>query len=230
MIIEVIAIRTEDIVMAAAGGADRIELVTSIAEGGLTPSAGLIEAAVKASSLPVNVMVRPHSQSFCYSESDMSIMLRDIEIIRNAGATGIVVGALNAEGEVDTGQLERFIHAADGLDITFHRAFDEVRDQHVALRVLTQYPAISRILTSGGTLPASQATKQLRELQVASLPLGINIMGGYGLNGDNISNFVKETRVPEVHFGSGVRHNGSYNEAIDVGRIARIRTILQEEL
>lgn len=165
MIIEVIAIRVEDVEIAAASGADRIELVTGIAEGGLTPSVGLVEAAVKASSLPVNVMVRPHSQSFCYSESDMTIMLRDIEVIRAAGAAGIVIGSLDVDGDIHIGQLERFIRTAEGLDITFHRAFDEVQDKQTALHVLAQYPQISRVLTAGGTLPALQSTESIRALQ-----------------------------------------------------------------
>ncbi|MDF2837578.1 MAG: copper homeostasis protein CutC, partial [Paenibacillus sp.] len=206
MIIEVIAIRAEDIVAAAEGGADRIELVSGIAEGGLTPSAGLVEAAVRASALPVNVMIRPHSQSFVYSESDLRIMLRDIECAREAGAAGIVVGLLDRSGRICEKGLEPLLKAAEGLDVTFHRAFDEIGDQLEALRTLSRYPMIRRVLTAGGRSPAPEAADWLRELRLAANGMkGPAIMGGYGLKPSNIHAFVDRTGVAEIHFGSGVR-------------------------
>ncbi|MFD0589742.1 copper homeostasis protein CutC [Paenibacillus sp. GCM10027627] len=229
MLIEVIAIRAEDVEAAAEGGADRIELVTGIAEGGLTPSVGLVERAVRASSLPVNAMVRPHSQSFCYSKADYAIMIRDVEAIRDAGAAGIVVGMLTEKGEVDFRGLEEVLRAAEGLDVTFHRAFDEVEDQLAALQQLAKYPQISRVLTSGGVKPAPQSAERLRELREATDSLGgIRILAGYGLNADNIAQVVRQTGVSEVHFGSGVRRNGSFMEPLLPESVQTIRHILRE--
>ncbi|MDQ6422729.1 copper homeostasis protein CutC [Paenibacillus sp. LHD-117] len=227
MLIEVIAIRAEDVEAAAAGGADRIELVTGIAEGGLTPSVGLVESAVKASALPVNAMVRPHSQSFRYSEADLAIMLWDVGAIREAGAAGIVVGMLTETGEIDRSALERVLRAAEGLDVTFHRAFDEAADQFAALRVLAQYQQISRVLTAGGTRPAPQSAPHLRQLREEADRLGgIRILGGYGLHADNIGPFVQESGVHEVHIGSGVRQGGSFMEPLLPDNVARIKRIL----
>lgn len=229
MLIEVIAIRTEDVEAAYAGGADRIELVSGIAEGGLTPSIGLVEAAVQASPLPVNVMVRPHSQSFCYSEADLAIMVRDILAIRDSGAAGIVIGTLNEGGALHRGALEKLLLAAGGLDVTFHRAFDEIADQQEALRQLAAYPQISRVLTAGGTRPAPQSARKIRELRLAGDELGINILGGYGLHADNIAEFVRETGVREVHFGGGVRRGGSFKEPVLPELIRGIRNLLPRE-
>ena len=106
MKLEVIATNIDDVRAAAAYGAHRIELVTGIAEGGLTPSLGLIEQAVRVSAIPVQVMVRPHSQSFRYGRGDVAVMRRDIAAIRDCGAAGIVTGALTADGQVDTAVLE----------------------------------------------------------------------------------------------------------------------------
>lgn len=229
MLIEVIAIRTEDVEAAAEGGADRIELVTGIAEGGLTPSIGLVNAAVNASTLPVQVMIRPHSQSFCYSAGDMKIMLRDIEAIKDTGAAGIVIGMLTAAGELDRPSLELALRAAEGLDVTFHRAFDEISDQPEALRQLADYSSISRVLTSGGMKPAPQSADRIRSLREEGDRLGISILGGYGLHADNIEEFVGKTGVRETHFGSGVRRNGSFMEPILPSSIAEIRELLHNK-
>lgn len=226
MLLEVIAIRAEDAAAAYAGGADRIELVSGIAEGGLTPSIGLVEAAVKASPLPVNVMVRPHSQSFCYSETDIAVMLRDIRAVRETGATGIVIGMLDECGRIHRAALERLLQAAEGLDVTFHRAFDMIDDQLEALGQLAEYPQICRVLTAGGNQPAPQSAGKIRELRMAADGLGIRIIGGYGLQANNIAEFVRATGVREVHFGGGVRRDGSFKEPVDPGRIRCIRNLL----
>lgn len=226
VLIEVIAIRTEDVQAAYAGGADRIELVSGIAEGGLTPSIGLVEAAVMASPLPVNVMVRPHSQSFCYSEADLATMVRDIRAIRESGAEGIVIGVLDERGSLHRGALEKLLQAADGLDVTFHRAFDEIDNQFEALRQLSEYPQISRVLTAGGLLPAPKSMEKLRELRVLGDQLGVTILGGYGLHANNIAEFARVTGVREVHFGGGVRRGGNFKEPMEPEMIRGIRNLL----
>ncbi|MFC5471040.1 copper homeostasis protein CutC [Cohnella suwonensis] len=228
MLLEVIAINLADVKAANEYGADRIELVTGIAEGGLTPSIGLVEAAVAASRIPVNVMVRPHSQSFRYDEDDIAVMLRDIEAIGSAGAAGIVFGGLDAAGGVDVPLLKKVLAAADaaGLDVTFHRAFDEIDDQVDALRTLASYPGIHRILTSGGRQPAPQALPRLRELQEAARHTSIRILAGHGLDADTLGLVLRETGVPEVHFGSAVREDGSFANPISASRVRRIKEIL----
>jgi copper homeostasis protein len=226
MILEVIAISISDVEAAERYGADRIELVTGIAEGGLTPSIGLIEAVVAVAGIPVNVMVRPHSQSFCYVEDELAVMLRDVERIRDIGAAGIVVGALTPDGDVDVPVLERLLAAADGLDVTFHRAFDETKDQLAALKMIAGYPQISRILTSGGLSPAPQAMPRLRELNEATRGSKVRILAGHGLKPESLDIFLRETGVPEVHFGSAVRADGTFGSPISGEKMKRVREIL----
>ncbi|MFD0673549.1 copper homeostasis protein CutC [Cohnella sp. GCM10027633] len=193
----------------------------------MTPSAGLIEAAVAAVAIPVNVMIRPHSRSSRYDENDVAVMLRDIAIVREAGAAGVVFGALTADGGgIDTSLLETVLRAADGLDVTFHRAFDELSDQLAALDVLAKYPRISRILTSGGRSPAPQAMPRLRELHEAAGRSHLRILGGHGLTPDTLEAFIRETGVQEVHFGSAVRSDGTFGSPIDAGKMARVRSIM----
>src|SRR5690606_948807 len=104
------------------GGADRVELVTAMEEGGLTPDNSLIREAVQAAAIPVHVMIRPHSRSFRYDEADVRSMLAAIEGAQACSAAGVVLGALNAAGGVDVPLMHRLLAAAGGLSVTFHRA------------------------------------------------------------------------------------------------------------
>lgn len=226
MILEVIAMSMSDVRAAERYGADRIELVTDIAQGGLTPSFGLVEVAVGQAGIPVNVMIRPHSQSFCYDEDDLGIMLRDINTLRRVGAAGVVLGALTPAGDIDIQVMERLLAAAEGLDVTFHRAFDEAKDQLSALKVIKGYPQISRVLTSGGLAPAPQAMPRLREFNEAVSGTGLRILAGHGLKPETLGILLRETGVTEVHFGSAIRENGAFSSPISAEKMKQVRTIL----
>ncbi|WP_309119941.1 copper homeostasis protein CutC [Paenibacillus sp.] len=228
MLLEVIAISVSDVRDAVRFGAERIELVTGISEGGLTPSAGLVEGAVKvAGAVPVNVMIRPHARSFVYDEFDLAVMERDIELARRAGAAGIVFGALTPGGEVDAYAVKRLIAAGAGLDATFHRAFDEARDPFEALEALSAFPSISRVLTSGGLSPAPRSIPRIRELVGAAARTHLRILAGHGLTPEGLEAFVRETGAAEVHFGSGVREDGTFRTRIDARKMAVVRGALR---
>src|SRR5699024_12788367 len=96
MIIEVIGTSVEDVIDAKKCGADRIEFCQNMMEGGLTPSIGIVQAAVEAVDIPINVIVRPHSISFVYNEYDMDVMLSNIDAIKHAVANGIVHATVTA--------------------------------------------------------------------------------------------------------------------------------------
>lgn len=97
MRLEIIATCIDDALTAEANGADRLELITAITEGGLTPGIGLVEQVAKSVSIPVFVMVRPHSRSFNYSKDDILTMAAEIRQIAASGASGVVLGALTPE-------------------------------------------------------------------------------------------------------------------------------------
>ncbi|MCM2996458.1 copper homeostasis protein CutC [Paenibacillus cellulositrophicus] len=219
MKLEVIATNLYDALVAENAGADRLELVTGIMEGGLTPGPGMIRKVVGLMSIPVHVMVRPHSQSFVYDQYDLLTMREDIAFIKECGAAGIVLGTLKPDRTVDTEALEMLLKEADGLNVTFHRAFDEIDDQLGALRTLSAYPQINRILTSGGPRPAPESTDRIQALVEASAGTGIRILAGYGLTVPGLSEFVRKTGVPEVHFGSALRAEGNYLLPLDSERV-----------
>lgn len=215
MILEVIATSLSEAKVAEQAGADRIELITGFQEGGLTPSYGLIAAVVKEVQIPANVMVRPHSYSFVYQEEEIRTMLEDIRIIRELGAAGIVIGCLSPEQKIDTAALERLLDAAKGLDVTFHRAFDEVTDQHEALDLLMNYPQISRVLTSGRKKSVLDAVEEIASLVKRTAGKKPAILAGSGLTVEALPAFLAQTGVSEVHFGSGVRYHQDSRQPID---------------
>ncbi len=215
MILEVIATSVLDAKLAQEHGADRIELISGIVEGGVTPSIGLIEQVVKAVDIPVNVMLRPHANGFRYDGDDLGVMARDAGIIRESGAAGIVMGMLDERGEIDTSALEMLLNETGKLAVTFHRAFDELQDRRSALELLSRYPAIRKILTSGGKSSVLDAKEEIAELAKLSEGRSLAILAGSGLGVETLDEFIRQTQVREVHMGNGVRRNGRALEPID---------------
>ncbi|WP_144144025.1 copper homeostasis protein CutC [Paraburkholderia sp. BCC1884] len=226
VLLEVIATTVADARLAARAGADRLELVTAMGEGGLTPSLGLIEAVVAAVEIPVNVIVRPHSRSFVYDRDDYAVMLRDVRAVRTAGANGIVIGMLNEGGEIDREGLARAVDAADGLAITFHRAFDEARDLRNSLDVLLGFDAVTNVLTSGGKPSVLGAQDTISELVRQASGSHCTVLAGAGLTVEAIGGFVSRTQVEAVHFGSGVRVGGNGLAPVDADKVAKVRALL----
>lgn len=226
ILLEVIALTAEDARAADRGGANRIELVTAMGEGGLTPSIGLIESVAEAVRIPVNVIVRPHSRSFVYDADDYAVMLRDVRAIAGTGANGIVAGMLTPNGDIDTDGLSRVIEAADGLQVTFHRAFDEARDLHAAFDTLLKFDAVTNVLTSGGKPSVLDAADTVRTLVGRAAGTRCAVLAGAGFTADAVAPFVASTGVRAVHFGSGVRTDGKSLAPVDEERVRRVRRLL----
>jgi copper homeostasis protein len=223
MLLEVIATSVRDVIAAERSGADRIELITGMLEGGLTPSYGLIEAAVQATKLPVQVMIRPHCYSFCYDRLDVAAMITDIRMVKQLGAAGVVFGALTEDQRLDLEVMARLLEEAEGLSVTFHRAFDEVRDVQEALDELDKFKQIDRILTSGGKPNVLDAVQEMKRLVAWSQKTSIQILAGSGLTLASLPAFAAETGVQEVHFGKGIRKNGDPLGLIDPVTIQQIK-------
>ncbi|MEM5317221.1 copper homeostasis protein CutC [Paraburkholderia sp. JHI869] len=226
VVLEVIATTVADAQAAERGGADRLELVTAMGEGGLTPSIGMIEAVVEAVTIPVNVIVRPHSRSFIYDSNDYAVMLRDVRAAKLAGANAVVIGMLTPSREVDRDGLQRAIDAADGMPLTFHRAFDEARDLLEAFDVLLGFEAVTNVLTSGGKPSVLDAQAQIATLVQRTAHTHCTVLAGAGLTVDRVADFVSATQVRAVHFGSGVRVDGKGLAPVDENKVRRVRTLL----
>lgn len=222
MLLEVIATNVKDAIDAEKYGANRIELVTGIKEGGLTPSYATIKNVIQNVSIPVHVMIRPHSRSFIYDTYDKEVILNDISICKELGAAGIVFGALTEENTIDEEFLKSVTNNVRGMNFTFHRAIDDSKDIIEAIKTLMQYPEITHVLTSGGMTSVIDGKEVIKKMVELTNESNIKILAGSGLTIENVSDFVDYTTVKEIHFGSGVRKNNSSIEGIDSNSMARL--------
>lgn len=184
-------------VAADAGGADRLELCDNLVEGGTTPSAGMIARCVERVAIPVFVMIRPRGGDFLYDPDELLVMERDIRVAADAGAAGVVFGALTPDGTIDADVIRRLTVGARPLSVTVHRAFDLTRDLHRSLDVLLELN-IDRVLTSGGAPSAVEGAGTIAQL-VAAGGGRIAVMAGGGVRPSNVGDLVRRTGVREVH-------------------------------
>lgn len=186
-------------VAARDGGADRVELCASLLEGGLTPSLGVLRETLGAVRIPVMAMVRPRGGDFLYSDLEFAAMLQDVGAFKAAGAAGVVIGCLTAEGDVDRARTGALVAGARPLAVTFHRAFDMARDPEAALEALIEC-GVDRVLTSGQRPTALAGLAMLRRL-AARAAGRIVVMACGELNAANIAT-VRDAGLTELHFAA----------------------------
>ncbi|WP_099223187.1 copper homeostasis protein CutC [Listeria costaricensis] len=224
--LEVIVQSGEDARCAEAFGADRMEVVQAISEGGLTPSYGVMKDILKQAKIPAMMMIRPHSFSFVYNEADRRAILLDIELAKELGVQGIVFGALTEEGEIDRTLLEAVIRAKGDLDLTFHRALEDARDIEASYLVLREYGHdITQILTSGGTASAVDSIPRLKRwiADSAADPASFKILVGSGVTPDNIASLHQKLENEWYHVGGGARISGDFSQPLDQKKIKQLK-------
>lgn len=192
---------------------DRIELCSSLALGGLTPSYGLMVAASQ-QPIPTYVMIRPHSGDFLYSSSDIELMKQDIQQVIDLGLAGVVLGARDQTMQLNVTQLTQLCEMAQGLGKTLHRVVDLIADPLLAIDQAAAL-GFERILSSGGKLTAIEGANQLRQMLEYSAGR-LEIMGGSGITADNVSELILKTGIRAVH-GSCASSLKSHSRSIDLG-------------
>lgn len=195
-ILEICVDNPEGLAAAIKGGADRIELCSSLDSGGLTPTAGLVAQAALA-PVPVYAMIRPRAGNFCFSALETEAMLQEIDAMHKAGLAGVVLGASTQDKRLDIALLQRLTARADGMGLTLHRAFDLVPDPFEALEQAVDL-GFERILTSGQQLRAIDGIDLLQQL-VQRAAGRISIMPGSGVNDENAQTILQVTGVHEIH-------------------------------
>ncbi|MEQ8166279.1 MAG: copper homeostasis protein CutC [Alphaproteobacteria bacterium] len=198
------------------GGADRIELCSALAIGGLTPTPGLMALAAKA-PIPVYAMIRPRSGDFVFSDDDVATMQTDIDAARAAGLSGVVLGATKADDTLDTAILKRLTARATGLRLTLHRAFDLAPDFPAAIDTAIDL-GFERILTSGGAPRAIDGLDALRTI-IAHAAGRIAIMPGSGVTADNAKTFLA-LGVTDLHASASRAIAIPTGRAADLGYVA----------
>ncbi|WP_091227424.1 copper homeostasis protein CutC [Microbacterium sp. 3J1] len=169
--------------IAGAVGAARVELASALPLGGLTPSPATLELSIEAARAAgpeVHVLIRPRAGGFHYDADELAISERDVRRAIEAGADGVVVGALDTAGSLDIDAMRRLRDAAGGASVTLHRAIDVTADP-VATLVAARDLGLRRVLTSGGASAAIDGLETLRTL-VAEAAGAIEIMAGSGVD------------------------------------------------
>lgn len=148
---------------AAEKGANRIELCENLAVGGTTPSYGTIKSCLKNLKIPTFVMIRPRGGDFVYSKDEIEIMEEDIKICKELGVKGIVYGFLNEDMTIDYELLARMVKISKPMEITFHKAIDEVENPVDEVLKLAKL-GVKRILTSGKCITALEGSEMLNRM------------------------------------------------------------------
>lgn len=178
------------------GGADRIELCSALGIGGLTPSHGLMIHAAKVARISVYALIRPRAGGFDYTDEEIEMMENDIASARESGLAGVVIGATRGE-TLDEPALKRLIDAAEGLDITLHRAFDMVKNPITALETAIDL-GLPRILTSGCARNVNLGFETL-EMLAGQANGRISIMPGGGVTTDLVPRLLALPGIHEIH-------------------------------
>jgi copper homeostasis protein len=197
--LELCAASLEALQLAKTYAFTRIELCQNLEQGGLTPSAGLIETAL-AFGLQTHVLIRPRAGGFHYNAVEIELIKRDIAFCAQRGVQGVVVGLLQANFEIDKAQLQDLIQIAPQLNWTFHRAFDESVDWKRSLDILISL-GFKRVLTSGFASNVELGMPILE--QMSKYANGrIEIMAGGGVNAGNIHKLAQIEQLAAIHFSA----------------------------
>jgi len=206
---------------AQAGGADRIELCAALEIGGLTPSHAMIALVRARVKIPIYVLIRTRAGDFVYDDAECETMQRDIEHCVAEGCDGVVLGALDAHGNVDVPRCRALIAAAGKLGVTFHRAIDVARDARIALQDIIAL-GCERVLTSGAKPNALAGAALIGDL-VAQAAGRVAIMAGGGVDAATITALRAQTGAKEFHASakrmlvSRARHATPASAGMDAG-------------
>lgn len=195
-VLEICVDSLQSAITAEHAGADRIELCSCLEVGGLTPDPALFLLARAKLAIPIHVLIRPRIGNFVYDEQDKEVLFESIKFFKKHGSDGLVLGALTTNRKIDLSLVEQMVKAVKPLPITFHRAFDQVRDPLGSLSSLIDLE-IPRLLTSGNQIRATDGLGLLRELHDYSKGR-IEIMAGGGINSQNVGQLLK-LGLSEIH-------------------------------
>ncbi|WP_095515688.1 copper homeostasis protein CutC [Rubrivirga sp. SAORIC476] len=220
VLLEIAAFDPASALVAARSGADRIELCRDAAAGGLTPPLDWVREVTEATDLPVVVMVRAHADGWTFSPTEHAAMREDARRVLDAGAAGIVWGALDRTGRIASDALRALVETAGPSPVIVHRAVDAARDLDEAMDALVACGA-RRVLTSGGTANALAGADRLAHL-IERLGADLAVMPGGGVRASNVAEVVPRTGAREVHSGASLPGSGH----VDAIEVRRLRAVL----
>ena len=195
--LEIAVFNIESAIAAIAAGADRLELCENPFDGGTTPSYGTLQMVREKVSIPVFPIIRPRGGDFLFSEDEFAVMKKDIELCKQLGFEGVVIGLLLEDGNIDEERTKILVKLAAPMEVTFHRAFDRAAQPLQALETIIRC-GCKRILTSG-QVPNAMDGKELIKQLIQKANNRIIIMPGSGVRSNNIKELAEYTGAKELH-------------------------------
>lgn len=202
-ILEVCADSYASAMAAIAGGADRLELCSALSIGGLTPSAALLRQIRRVSDIPIRCLMRPRGGDFLYTKEEVEQMAMEMEVLRDEGADGFVIGCLTADGELDGDAMEPLLKEASGLGLTLHRCIDVSRNLEETYRQAALL-GFDTVLTSGGAGKCLDGMETIgRLLAIRDTENGPEVLIGAGVNAGVIAAFREKFPQSQAFHMSG---------------------------
>ena len=188
---------------AIAGGADRLELCSALAVGGLTPSPALLRQIREVSNIPVRCLMRTRGGDFLYTPEEIRQMAMEISMLKEAGADGFVIGCLDADGDLDPVAMKPLLESANGMGLTLHRCIDVSRDPCETYRAAAAM-GIDTILTSGGAGNCLKGMETIRQLiALREEGNGPEVLIGAGVKASVIAEFLDKVPGARAFHMSG---------------------------
>ena len=218
--IEIIAKNIDDVIAINKSNADRIEFCVELNHGGLTPKINDIKKSINVSSLPIMIMLRKHYDTFQITKQQLSNLIKILKKINKLKIQGIVFGAILAN-KIDKFALKKIMENLNGIEITFHKAFDYVdnfKNEAMYLKKMN----VTRVLTSGGK---GNPIKNKENLFIIK-NTGIEVLVGGGVDEDNIDQLI-QLGFTNIHLGTSVRKNKCWNSEINIKKINKFASKLK---
>lgn len=216
--LEVCVDSVESAILAQEGGADRLEVCSNLIIGGTTPGVSQFKQIRKACDIELNVLIRPRFGDFLYTDAEFLTIAQDIELFRELGADGVVVGCLRADGALDLERMRKLREKSKEIHMTLHRAFDVCRQPYEALEEAVSL-GIDTILTSGQERDCMEGKEVLKKL-IKQANDRIEILVGSGVNAEVIAHLMDEISATSFHMsGKEVLSSGMVyrNERVNMG-------------
>ena len=205
--LEVCTFNLDDLEIAAKNKVSRVELCINKNYGGITPPYHHI---IDALSLGVKIhpIIRPRAGNFIYTSKEINSIINDVRFCRENNCSGVVLGVLDSNNEVDISNCKKIIKESGDMSLTFHRAFDETIKPYESMEKIIDL-GFDRILTSGQEEKASDGVSLINKL-VKQSKGRISIMPGSGIRASNVDLFLENNEISEIH--SSCYINGSFSE------------------
>lgn len=222
-LLEIACFNVESCTLAQDSGANRIELCSNYATGGLTPTPDTIAKARALLEIPLHVIIRPNANSFVYTDSEINHMKQSIDVCWDKMVDGVVFGCLNTDNTIAIKQNEYLLNSAGAMNTTFHRAIDNCEDIEKNVEMVIDL-GFKNILTSGGSKQAVDGLDVIKKLQ-DKFSDRINIIVGGGVRSNNLHSIKEYTSCH--HFHSAAITNGT--ELCNAEEVELLSDLLNDE-